>query len=67
MVRVTREFAERVAGVTQLLKEEEVQDETLRRLTGLGVELIPGSTAAAVTIAGGRGRADVRRIRPAAA
>jgi GAF domain-containing protein len=51
MVRVTREFAERVAGVTQLLKEEEVQDETLRRLTGLGVELIPGSTAAAVTIA----------------
>jgi GAF domain-containing protein len=51
MVRVSREFADRVAGVAQLLTEDEVQDEALHRLTGLGVELIPGSTAAAVTIA----------------
>ncbi len=51
MVTVTREFADRVADVAQLLTEDEVPDEALRRLTELGVELVPGGTAAAVTVA----------------
>jgi GAF domain-containing protein len=48
---VTREFADRIAGVAQLLEADEVADETLRRLTELAVELVPGGTAAAMTIA----------------
>lgn len=56
MVVVTRQFADRVSDVAQLLTEDEVPDEVLRRLTELGVELVPGGTAAAVTIAqDGRG------------
>lgn len=51
MVAVTRELADRVAEVARLLKEDEVSDDALRRLTGLGAELVPGGTAAAVTIA----------------
>jgi len=51
MVAVTRDFADRLAEVARLLKEDEVADETLRRLTGLGTGLVPGATAAAVTIA----------------
>jgi GAF domain-containing protein len=51
MVTVTRELADRIAEVAQLLAAEEVPDGALRRLTGLGVELVPGGTAAAVTIA----------------
>ncbi len=51
MVIVTRQFADQVADVAQLLTEDEVPDEALRRLTELGVELVPGGTAAAVTIA----------------
>jgi GAF domain-containing protein len=51
MVAVTRDFADRLAEVARLLKEDEVADETLRRLTGLGTELVPGATATAVTIA----------------
>jgi GAF domain-containing protein len=53
MVTVTRELADRIAGVAQLLKTEEMPDEALRRLTELGVDLIPGCTAAALTITGG--------------
>ena len=52
---VTREFADRIAGVAQLLEEDEVADNTLRRLTELAVELVPGGTAAAMTIASERG------------
>lgn len=55
MVSVTRDFADRIADVARLLKQEEVEDETLRRLTDLGVGLVPGGTAAAVTIASPRG------------
>ena len=55
MVTVTRDFADHIAEVAQLLEEDEVRDETLRRLTGLGVRLVPGSTAAAMTIAVPRG------------
>jgi GAF domain-containing protein len=51
MVTVTRQFADRVADVARLLKEDDIPDEVLRRLTGLGVELVPGGTAAAVTMA----------------
>jgi GAF domain-containing protein len=55
MVTVARDFADRLADVARLLDQDDVQDDTLRRLTGLGVELVPGGTAAAVTIAAGRG------------
>ncbi len=50
MVTVTREFADRVAEVAQLLESDDSGDESLRRLTTLAVELIPGA-AAAVTVA----------------
>jgi GAF domain-containing protein len=53
VVTVTRALADRIAGVAQLLKSEEMPDEALRRLTDLGVDLIPGCTAAAVTVAAG--------------
>jgi GAF domain-containing protein len=51
MITVTREFADRIAEVAQLLEADEVPDDVLHRLTGLGAELVPGGTAAAVTIA----------------
>jgi GAF domain-containing protein len=51
MVAVTREFADRIADVAALLEEDEVPDAVLGRLTDLGVELVPGAIAAAVTIA----------------
>lgn len=51
MVAVTRDFADDLAEVARLLREDEVADETLRRLTGLGTQLVPGAVAAAVTIA----------------
>jgi GAF domain-containing protein len=51
MITVTREFADRVADVAQLLDGDEIQDEALSRLTALAAELVPGGTAAAVTIA----------------
>ena len=51
MVRVTPEFAESLADAARLLKDDEVPDEVLHRLTALGVELVPGGNAAAVTIA----------------
>jgi GAF domain-containing protein len=51
MVAVTRELAERIAGIAALLEADEVPDETLRRITDMCVELVPGATGAAVTIA----------------
>ena len=54
MTTVTREFADRVAEVAQLLEADEadeIGDETLGRLTALAAELVPGSTAAAVMVA----------------
>src|SRR5689334_10696116 len=54
MMTVTREFADRVAEVAQLMEADEadeIGDETLRRLTALAAELVPGSTAAAVLVA----------------
>jgi len=55
MMTVTRDFADRLAEVSRLLRQDEVADETLRRLTGLGAALVPGASAAAVTIATDRG------------
>ena len=54
-MKVTREFADRIADAARLLEEDEVADNTLRRLTELAVELVPGSTAAAMTIATAQG------------
>jgi len=51
MITVTREFADCVADVAQLLERDEIPDEALQRLTALATELVPGGTAAAVTIA----------------
>lgn len=55
MVSVTRDFADRVAEVGRLLEDDEVLEEALRRLTSMGAALVPGSTAAAVTVAAGTG------------
>ncbi|MGH3254250.1 MAG: ANTAR domain-containing protein [Streptosporangiaceae bacterium] len=49
---MTRALAERISEVARLLISDEDSDAALRRLTGLGVELVPGGTAAAVTIEG---------------
>ena len=51
MITMTREFADQVADVAQLLEGDEVPDEALHRLTALAAGLVPGGTAAAVTIA----------------
>ena len=51
MVEVTREFADRMAEVAELLKDDGFPDDVLHRLTELGTELVPGGSAAAVTIA----------------
>jgi GAF domain-containing protein len=51
MITVTREFADRVADVAQLLEGDEIPDEALNRLSALAAELVPGGTAAAVAIA----------------
>ena len=55
MVRVTRELADRVAEVARLMKDDEFPDDVLHRLTELGADLIPGGTAAAVTVAMDKG------------
>ena len=54
MMKVTRDLADRVADVAELLKDDEFPDDVLHRLTSLGTELVPGGTAAAVTIALGK-------------
>ena len=51
MITVTREFADHVADVAQLLEGDDIPDEALHRLTALAAGLVPGGTAAAVTIA----------------
>jgi transcriptional regulator with GAF, ATPase, and Fis domain len=52
VVRVTREFAEHIASLAQLLLSEDDPDATLRQLAELAVEVIPGSDAAGVIAAG---------------
>jgi GAF domain-containing protein len=53
MVEVTQALAERISEVARLLDSDDDGDAALTRLSGLGVELVPGTTAAAVTIAAG--------------
>ena len=50
MVEVSRELADQIADITRLLDDDEGSDQILRRLTHLAVELVPGSTAAALTV-----------------
>jgi transcriptional regulator with GAF, ATPase, and Fis domain len=52
MVRVTRQLAERIADLAQLLLDDDASDGPLDQLTALALELIPGSTAAGVVAAG---------------
>jgi transcriptional regulator with GAF, ATPase, and Fis domain len=49
MVEMTRETADQIADITRLLADDD-SDEILRRLTRLAVDLVPGGTAAALTI-----------------
>jgi GAF domain-containing protein len=51
MVRVTRQLAERIADLAQLLLDDEGSDGPLEQLTALALELIPGSAAAGVVAA----------------
>lgn len=53
MMEVTQELAERISEVARLLQDEDEGDAPLLRLADLGVELVPGATAAAVTITAG--------------
>lgn len=53
MVEVTQALAERVSEVARLLESDDDRDAAMARLTSLGVELVPGATAAAVTVAAG--------------
>ena len=53
MVEVTQALAERISEVARLLDSDDEGDAALARLSGLGVELVPGTTGAAVTIAAG--------------
>lgn len=50
-VQMTRDLAERIARIARLLQADDC-DAALRRLTDLGVDLVPGAHAAAVTVAG---------------
>ena len=53
MMEVTQELAERISEVARLLENDDEGDAALRRLADLGVELVPGATAAAVTTMAG--------------
>ncbi|HEY7325356.1 MAG TPA: GAF and ANTAR domain-containing protein [Streptosporangiaceae bacterium] len=50
-MNVTREFAERIASLAQLLLADADPDVTLRQIAELALEVIPGSTAAGVVAA----------------
>lgn len=51
MVRLTRQLAERIANLAQLLLDEEGSEVPLQQLTELARELIPGSAAVGVVTA----------------
>src|ERR1700751_906978 len=53
MLEVTRELAEHISEVALLLENDDEGDASLLRLAGLGVEVVPGATAAAVAITAG--------------
>jgi GAF domain-containing protein len=52
MVTVTRELAERIAALAELLLSDDSSDAQLRQLAELSLELVPGSAAAGVVVAG---------------
>lgn len=52
MVKVTRALADQIAEVSRLLDNDDDSDATLLRLTRLAVDLVPGGTAAALTVEG---------------
>ncbi len=52
MIKVTRELAERMANIAELLVSEDSADAPVRQLAELSLELIPGSAAAGVVAAG---------------
>jgi GAF domain-containing protein len=52
VVTVTREFAERIAAMADLLLTEENADAPLSQLADFALELIPGSAAAGVVVGG---------------
>jgi GAF domain-containing protein len=52
MVTVTRELAERIASMAELLLSDDASDAPLRQLADLSLEVIPGSSAAGVVVAG---------------
>ena len=52
MVTVTRELAERIASMAELLLSDDASDAPLHQLAELSLELIPGSAAAGVVVAG---------------
>ena len=50
-MNVTREFAERIASLAQLLLADTDPDATLRQIAELALEVIPGGVAAGVVTA----------------
>jgi GAF domain-containing protein len=52
VVTVTREFAERIVAIAELLTEDDGAEAPLSQLAELSLELIPGSAAAGVVVAG---------------
>jgi GAF domain-containing protein len=52
MVEINRALAERISEAARLLEHEDDGDLVLGRLTRLAVELVPGASAAALTIEG---------------
>jgi hypothetical protein len=50
VVTVTRELAERIAGLAQLLLSDDDPDATMRQLAELALEVIPGSDAGGVAV-----------------
>jgi GAF domain-containing protein len=52
MVAVTRELAERIAAMAELLLSDDLPDPSLRQLAEMSVTMIPGSAAAGVVAAG---------------
>lgn len=54
MVTVTREFAERIANLAELLLSDEDSEALLRQLAQLSLEIIPGSESAGIVVFGER-------------
>jgi GAF domain-containing protein len=52
MVTVTRELAERIAALAELLLSDDSSEVQLRQLAELTLELVPGSAAVGVVVAG---------------